>query len=214
VCANFGVEGRTDDAAIDALRRRVRRAMAATVLLAQGTPLWCAGDEIGRTQGGNNNAYCQDNPTSWLDWTHADAEMREFVATVLALRRSEPALRYERWFHPPPSAPGERSLAWTTPSGAPMQVHDWHDTSQHAFAGQLDASPRNGEVVGSRHLMLAFNPDANPVEMRLPPGDWQVALDSALTLTPGMRVPSERPLTVPARALVVLRDVAQNQETP
>jgi glycogen operon protein len=214
VCANFGVEGPTDDAAIDALRRRVRRAIAATVLLAQGTPLWCAGDEIGRTQGGNNNAYCQDNATSWLDWAHADAQMREFVAAVLALRRSEPALRYGRWFHPPPSAPGERSLAWTTPGGAPMQVHDWHDTGQHAFACQLDASPRNGDVAGSRHLMLAFNPTAGAVEMRLPPGNWQVAIDSALTLAPGTRVPAERLLAVPARALVVLRDATSVQEGP
>jgi glycogen operon protein len=207
VCANFGIEGPTDDAAIDALRRRVRRAMAATLLLAQGTPMWCAGDEIGRTQGGNNNAYCQDNATSWLDWAKADRELRGFIAAVLALRRSEPALRHGRWFHPPPCAPGERSLAWTTPAGTPMQVHDWHDTSQHAFACQIDASPRNGEVNGSRHLMLAFNPGAGAVEMRLPAGRWQVALDSALTLTPGTDVPIERPLTVPARALVVLRDI-------
>ncbi|HEX6723469.1 MAG TPA: glycogen debranching protein GlgX [Burkholderiaceae bacterium] len=214
VCANFGVEGPTDDAAIDALRRRVQRALAATVLLAQGTPLWCAGDEIGRTQGGNNNAYCQDNATSWLDWTHADAELRDFIAAVLALRRSEPALRHDRWFHPPPCAPGERSLAWTTPGGAPMQVHDWHDAGQHAFACQLDASPRNGELVGSRHLMLAFNPGASPVEMRLPAGDWEVALDSALTLPAGTRVPSERPLAVPARALVVLRDAPRAQGAP
>ena len=205
-CANFGVEGPSDDAALIAVRRRVRRAMAATVLLAQGTPMWCAGDEIGRTQGGNNNAYCQDNATSWLDWAHTDRELFDLVAAALALRRSEPALRHDRWFHPPPCAPGERSLAWTTPAGTPMQVHDWHDTNQHAFACHIDASPRNGEVEGSRHLMLAFNPGASAVEMRPPAGQWQVALDSSLTLAPGTTVPIERPLSVPARALVVLRD--------
>ena len=203
--ANFGVEGPTDDAALAALRARVARAMAATVLLAQGTPMWCAGDEIGRTQGGNNNAYCQDNATSWLDWAHADRELCVFIAAVLALRRSEPALRYERWFHPPPCAPGERSLAWATPAGTPMQVHDWHDTQHLAFACQIDAAPRNGEVVGSRHLMLAFNPGASAIEMRLPAGHWRIALDSALTLDVGALVPSGL-LSVPAHALVVLRD--------
>ena len=77
---------------------RSRRALLATTLLAQGTPMLCAGDEIGNSQGGNNNAYCQDNPTTWLNWTEADGRTTELVAQLLALRAQEPLLRHPRWF--------------------------------------------------------------------------------------------------------------------
>ena len=119
IAAHFGAgpddDGPTDDAAIRRTRARVQRAMLATLLLAQGTPLLNAGDEIGNSQQGNNNAYCQDNATGWLDWTHADRELLAFVQQVLALRLSEPALRHDRWFKHAPCAPGERSLAWLAP---------------------------------------------------------------------------------------------------
>jgi glycogen operon protein len=205
VSANFGIEGPSDDAAIVALRARVRRALVATLLLAQGTPMLCAGDEIGRTQQGNNNAYCQDNATSWLDWPHADGAILAFVSEVIALRKAEPALRYARWFHAPPAAHDERCLSWFTPSGQPMQLNDWHDAGQHAFACRIDASPHDGPD-GRRHLMIAFNPGAEPLAMRLPAGHWQVALDSAGELATGSAVPAKVPFTMPARSLVVLRE--------
>ncbi len=215
VCANLGVEGPSDDAALQALRQRMRRAMVATLLLAQGTPMLCAGDEIGRTQQGNNNAYCQDNAISWLDWASADRDFQAFVAQVLSLRRNEPALRHDRWFHPPPCAPGERSLSWHTPAGREMQLNDWHDMGQHAFACQIDASPGEARDATIRHhLTLAFNPGPAPTAMRLGAGRWQVVLDSSLELAAGTEPAVDGSLAVPAHALVVLRGSAAEQPAP
>ena len=213
--ANFGAgpqdDGPTADAGIQVTRRRVQRAMLATLLLAQGTPMLNAGDEVGNSQQGNNNAYCQDNRTGWIDWQHVDRELLAFVQSLLALRRAEPALRHERWFQHAPSAAGERSLAWLTPAGHPMQVHDWHDAGQHAFACRIDASPKDATTAqavgdGSRHLLIAFNPEATVQAFALPSGHWQVALDSAAELEVGHRPAPHQALDVPAHALVVLRD--------
>ncbi|MES2958107.1 MAG: glycogen debranching protein GlgX [Pseudomonadota bacterium] len=210
--ANFGAgpddDGPSTDTAIVRTRSRVQRAMLATLLLAQGTPMLNGGDEIGNSQQGNNNAYCQDNPTGWLDWQHADAELLVFVQGVLALRRAEPALRHDHWFQHAPSAPGERSLAWLTPSGHAMQVHDWHDAGQHAFACRIDASPKSAPDAheGSRHLLIAFNPEATAQAFTLPPGHWQVALDSAGELAPSQQPLPQLHFYAPAHALVLLRD--------
>jgi len=210
--ASFGVEGPSDDPAVLRTRSRVQRAMLATLLLAQGTPMLNAGDEIGNSQQGNNNAYCQDNPTGWLDWQHADRELLAFAQCTLALRRQEAALRHPFWFHRAPAAAGERSLVWLTPTGHDMQVHDWHEAGQHAFACRIDASPMteparpgsNGS--GCRHLLIAFNPEAQAVVFVLPPGHWHVALDSAGELVLGSSPGASQHLSVPARSLVVLRD--------
>ena len=212
--ANFGVEGPTSDAAILRIRSRVQRALLATLALAQGTPMLNAGDEIGHSQQGNNNAYCQDSPVGWLDWQQADQGLLAFVQQVLTLRREEPALRHPRWFQHAPATAGERSLVWLTPAGHEMQVHDWHDGSQQAFACRIDASPGNAPAKpgsnghGSRHLLIAFNPEGQAQTFTLPPGRWQVALDSAGDLAPGARPSATSTLNVPAQALVVLRDLS------
>jgi isoamylase len=199
-------DGRDDEVCAivpEAVRARVRRALLATLLLAQGTPMLNAGDEFGNSQGGNNNAYNQDNPTGWLDWGTADPSQIDFVRRVLALRREEPALRHERWFAHAPAPVGERSIAWLAPSGHEMQVHDWHDGAQHAFACRIDASPNNGTGEGGcKHLLIAFNPEPAPTVFTLPPGQWSVALDSA---GDGIAIAAHKGVTVPAHALVVLR---------
>jgi isoamylase len=206
--ANFGVEGPSPDPTIEATRGRVRRALLATLLLAQGTPMLLAGDEFGHSQQGNNNAYNQDNPIGWLDWAQADAALIAFVQRVLALRRAEPALHHERWFQHVPAQPGERSVVWLAPSGHDMQVHDWHDAGQHAFACRIDAAPRpherngSGNGDGCRHLLIAFNPEPAPTPFVLPPGDWALALDSSDALPP---IVAHKPLAVPAHSLIVLR---------
>jgi len=214
IAVNFAAgpdaDGPTTDIAIQRVRRRVQRALLATLLLAQGKPMLNAGDEIGNSQQGNNNAYCQDNPTGWIDWQHADRELLAFAQQVLALRREEPALRHERWFQQAPCAPGERSLAWLAPTGHDMQVHDWHDAGLHAFACRIEASPQEVQAAqpGCRPLLIAFNPEEKAQPFTLPSGQWQVALDSAGELVTGSRAAAHEPLCVPAHALVVLRDVA------
>ena len=199
-------DGRDDEVAAalpDAVRPRVQRALLATLLLAQGTPMLLAGDEFGNSQQGNNNAYNQDNPTAWLDWDSADTSLMQFVQRVLGLRREEAALRHARWFEPAPASQGERSLVWLAPSGHEMQVDDWHDGTEHAFACRIDASPKSPhDNGGCRHLLIAFNPEAQPQAFTLPPGRWQLALDSSGQAS-ALAAPA---LEVAAHSLVVLRD--------
>jgi glycogen operon protein len=227
-------QGPSADPAVNERRQRVRRALLATLLLAQGTPMLCAGDEIGNTQGGNNNAYCQDNEVGWLDWARADTGLRTYVAELLALRRAEPALRHDQWFHPSNAMPGERTLAWFTPGGTEMHVHDWHDGGQHAFACRIDAgvepplaahaapntsaargapSGDGGAAVpapaqGSRHLLIVFNPEPTPVAFTLTGGPWRLCLDSSGQAPSGTVPGRPAPMNVPAHALLVLRGVA------
>ena len=201
LCANHGVEGASDDAQILALRERVRRAMLATVLLSQGTPMLCAGDEIGKTQQGNNNAYCQDNATSWLDWSSADQALNNFVAELTALRRSEPLLRHAEWFLPDAHPHPAPRLMWLTPSGAELTSAEWHDDADHAFACQISAAP--GSLPAC--LLLAFNPDPHARPFHLPEGDWCLALDSSAALVPSAERLSQ--LSLPAHSVLVLRRI-------
>ena len=211
--AGFGADGPTSDAAILQTRQRVQRAMLATLLLAQGTPMLNAGDEFGNSQQGNNNAYCQDNATGWLSWAQADKDLLAFTQQVLALRREEPALRHARWFQHAPCAAGERSLTWLAPEGHEMQVHDWHEASQRAFACRIDAA-RGDPLEGSAHLLLAFNPEATPQPFMLPAGHWSVALDSAGSVAIDSALPVHKPLGVAAFSLLVLRDAPAPIQSP
>lgn len=196
--ANFGVEGPTTDPAIRQRRGRVRRALLATLVFAQGTPMLCAGDEIANSQQGNNNAYNQDNPTGWLDWAHADADLRAFTARCIALRRAEPALRHDRWYTAGPCTGEDCAIVWLAPGGRPMVDGDWHAPDEHAFACQI--SPGDG---GPR-LLLLFNPEDRAQAFGLPAYAWQLALDSSGELPSGP-VPAHAPLSVPPQSLVVLR---------
>ena len=196
--ANFGIEGPTDDKAIRATRERVRRAMLASLVLAQGTPMLCAGDEIANSQGGNNNAYCQDNPTGWLAWGQADMALMRFVGELTALRRSEPLLHHGRWFTAPPGGPRDAHITWLTPVGTDMHVHDWHEAGCLAFACRIRASDGHGHA-----LLLLFNPDAAPQTFTLPTGHWRLLLDSSGTHAVA---PVSNPMSAPARSLIVLRD--------
>ena len=209
---NFGVEGPTDDPTITALRQRVRRAIVSTLLLAQGTPMLCAGDEIGKSQQGNNNAYCQDNATAWLDWAGAEHGFREFVAELLALRKAEPLLRHDRWFNSTTEVDSQASLVWRLPGGSAMRIQDWHDIAAHALACVI--SPANDAPVpveGSARLMILFNPEPEPVSFGLPPGDWRLVLDSSGDLprrdTPDAPRHFNSDLMLPAHAVLVLRSV-------
>ncbi len=188
--ANFGVEGETGDATINCKRQRVKRAMLASLLLAQGTPMLCAGDEIGKTQQGNNNAYCQDNALGWLDWSQADHDLCDFVSTLLALRRSEPALRSNQWTTPIPHGPGVVQRIWRMPSGQEIQTQDWHDASSAAFSCESDP------------VLLLFNPESNHTAFTFS-GHWQLLLDSSAELSPALLV--QNGLLVPAHAVLVLR---------
>ncbi|MGE4071940.1 MAG: glycogen debranching protein GlgX [Lysobacterales bacterium] len=202
---NFGIEGFTTDPLVTLQRRRVRRALLATLLLAQGTPMLLAGDEHGNSQRGNNNAYCQDNSLAWLDW-NADDDDSAFVGALLALRQRHALLRHSHWF----ADAGDRQQArvrWLTPSGLDMSVSDWHDADQHAFACEM--MPAGAEQA---ELCLMFNPAPVEQEFALSTEGWWLCLDSSGERLP---LPSDLPelspvpvfvptLLVPAHALLVL----------
>ena len=168
---NCGVEGETTDETVRARRARLQRVLLAALLLSQGTPMLLAGDEIGRTQQGNNNAYCQDNPTTWLDWEHADAGLRRCVEQLLALRREAAPLRSTDWWPTtPPSAttgPGAtHALRWLAPDGTDMQPEDWLRRGRHALAILFDAPPQKVA------WLVLVNAGAEAVDFDLPAGRW------------------------------------------
>jgi glycogen operon protein len=196
--SGFGAEGPSADPIIRATRERVRRAMLATLLLAQGTPMLNAGDEIGNSQGGNNNAYCQDNAIGWLNWDQADQALAAFVGELLRLRREHALLHHGRWFAGPGcGAAGDACISWYSPSGHEMQVHDWHHGGEHGFACLLSSA-------GQPSLSIVFNPDAEARRFSLAPGAWRLLLDSSGEL-PAQDLAPGQGLQVPARSLLLLR---------
>jgi glycogen debranching enzyme GlgX len=171
---NCGAEGPSNDASIVALRARLQRALIATLLLSQGTPMLCAGDELGHTQDGNNNAYCQDNETSWIDWSRADASLQRFTAHVLTLRRSLLPLA-NRWYSGQVGADGRADLAWLRPDGRPMHGDDWHTPTRRVLGALVGVQGK-----AKAALLLLINAAATEVPFALPPGNaWSARLDSA-----------------------------------
>ncbi|PLZ00601.1 glycogen debranching enzyme GlgX [Burkholderia sp. WAC0059] len=181
------VEGPTDDPVINQTRGRVQRAILATLLLSRGTPMLLGGDEFGRTQQGNNNAYCQDNPLSWFDWQAAGQpqarQLSAFVARLTALRRTSASLNAHDFPHGTELAPGIRDLDWFTASGTPMTPENWSDGEHRTFALRY-ATRLPGTDGAATTLVLElifFNGTTAQIECQAPPGAsaWQVMLESA-----------------------------------
>ena len=170
---NCGAEGPTDDPGIRELRSRLQRALLACMLLSQGTPMLCAGSELGHSQGGNNNPYCQDNATTWIDWAAADEDLAAFVARLTQLRhRALPFANH--WYHGLPDALGLYDLSWLEPDGTPLQGDAWHRAGARAL-GCLIGQPGRARAP----LLLLVNASASDLPFQLPAGVWQAVLDSA-----------------------------------
>jgi len=189
---NSGVEGETSDAAINALREQRKRNFIATLLLSQGVPMLTAGDEIGRTQRGNNNAYCQDNEISWVDWNLTPDRRRilEFARRMISLRRDHPVFRRRRFFEGRPiQGAGVKDLVWLKPDGTEMSDHEW----EHEFArclgmmlngeGLADVDARGRRVTDCNFLVL-FNAHHEEIAFKLPNHTeglrWLIVLDTTL----------------------------------
>jgi glycogen operon protein len=169
---NCGWEGPTEDPEVRGLRGRLQRALLATVLLSQGTPMIAAGDELGHSQRGNNNPYCQDNPITWLDWSAADEPLIAFTARVIALRRRLLPLA-PRWYTGLPDAKGRHDLTWLRSNGDPPTQEQWNNRSSRVLGAWIGAPGR-----AAAPLLLLVNARPEDVEFSLPPGNWQTELDT------------------------------------
>jgi isoamylase len=204
---NSGAEGPTDDPDVLAVRAARSRAMLATLLLSLGVPMLLGGDELGRSQGGNNNAYCQDGPVSWYDWTAVDNELLAFTRRLLSLRRAHPAFRRRRFVQG--ARPGE--VGWFTPAGQPMTAERWQDPLARAVTAYVDGSrdpdrDARGQPLVDDDLLVLVNGYWEPLDFTLPPLDagWRLALDTAHPAATEAAVPPGTPVTVGARALLLL----------
>ena len=173
---NCGKEGETEDAAVLQLRHRLQRALLATLLVSQGVPMLLGGDELGRSQHGNNNAYCQDNAINWFDWIHADQGLSEFVARLIGLRQEFPQLRRTVWFSGRTQSGQAPDILWLHPGGREMSVADWNDPAQHAFGFLLGA-----EAGQETPVLCLINAELDAKDFALPPGSWDLRMDSSAT---------------------------------
>jgi glycogen operon protein len=217
---NCGVEGPTDDPEIIELRHRQMRNVITTLLLSQGTPMISHGDEIGRTQRGNNNAYCQDNDIAWINWADAGeyADMLEFTRKVTALRRAHPVFRRRRFFdgRPSDSRHRMRDIYWLTREGVEMNSDDWHSGIKSVAVGLNGEALREPDVRGERivddSFLLCFNAHAYPVDFVLPEGpyarEWTVVIDTFNPSDGHQVLPAGATLTRQGRSVTVLKRTA------
>ena len=220
---NCGVEGPTEDLQILELRARQQRNFIATLLLSQGVPMLCHGDELGRTQLGNNNGYCQDNELTWIDWAAADEGLIAFTREVATLRREHPTFRRRRFFDGRPgSGKGEAALpdiAWLRPDASQMTEADWDSGFGRAIAVYLNGAAiqeidDRGEPITDDSFLLCFSAHHEPIEFTTPPAlheaSWQVVLDTAHPVQQEADVKPVLPgdaVTVAPRTMVVLQRV-------
>ncbi|MHC3394228.1 glycogen debranching protein GlgX [Streptomyces lavendulocolor] len=218
---NCGAEGETDDPEVNALRRRQVRNLLTTLLLSTGVPMLVAGDEMGRTQGGNNNAYCQDNELGWVDWSlprrPGPKGLLELTRRLLALRHAHPVLRRRAFFSGrPQGADGLRDLAWFTAAGAEMTEGDWYARTatigMYLSGRDIPGRDARGEPVTDDSFLAVLHAGAEPVDFRLPGPPWaeeyELEVDTARedqTRAPGTVHPGGEAVTVPARSVLLWR---------
>ncbi|AFR49606.1 glycogen debranching protein GlgX [Gordonia sp. KTR9] len=216
---NCGVEGPTDDPEINALRAQQQRNILATLFLSQGTPMLAHGDEIGRTQHGNNNVYCQDSELSWMDWTLAEenADLLDFTRRAIALRTRHPVFRRRKFFGGKPIRWGDQALdiAWLTPAGEEMTAEDWDSGFGKSLAVFLNGNglgekDERGELVVDDSFFICFNAHYEDLEFTLPPNwygnEWVGELDTTHPVgETELTAASGESVTVGARSVLVLR---------
>jgi len=205
---NCGVEGPTEDVKIIALRRRQVRNLLTTLFFAQGVPMLLAGDELYHTQKGNNNAYCQDNEISWLNWSELkeDDSLLQFVRGLAALRRAYPELRRDTFLKGALHAAHARDISWWHANGHEMADQEWNDPELRTIAVGM------GGTAASPDALLLINPTETECEFALPSfksGAWEVVVDTAhpVGVLAGFRLPPGAVKVGPFQALALKRAV-------
>jgi isoamylase len=217
---NCGAEGETDDPEVLRLRKRQQRNMLATMFLSQGVPMLAHGDELGRTQRGNNNVYCQDNQLSWMNWETVDEELLEFVRLLSRLRRHHPVLRRRGWFQgrpirKPAQGPALPDIAWLSPEGTEMEDEHWNTAGSGSLqvflngAGILVPDERGEPIIDDSFLVI-FHGHHEDQTLTLPGKRWGQAWLRVFDTERGFarereRFAAETEITVLARSLLVLR---------
>lgn len=216
---NCGVEGETDDDGVLALRRRQTRNFLTTLLLSQGVPMLLAGDELGRSQHGNNNAYCQDNEISWVDWETSDQDLLAFTRGLIQMRKEHPVFRQRKWFHGEPVRGGEASdIAWFNPEGQEMVEAHWDVDFARSLALYLNGRgikhpDKFGQRILDSSFLLLFNAHHDAVAFTLPDEQWGVRWRKVVDTTAeqvhveGTLYEACAKLPVGGRTIVVLQHV-------
>jgi isoamylase len=215
---NCGAEGPTDDPDVLALRERQSRAMLTTLLLSFGVPMLLGGDEMGRTQQGNNNAYCQDNEIAWVDWAQPDTALQDFTRRLVALRKAHPVFRRRRYL----SGTEASELRWFTPAGTEMTAADWSDEGARAIGLYLDGSDdpdraADGTPLLDDDFLVFVNAWWEPLDFVLPvtreQASWRIDVDTYDPAAPGSSTVAPQGagdhVTVGPRSIVVLSDPRQ-----
>jgi isoamylase len=211
---NCGAEGETDEPEVNALRARQQRNFLATLLLSQGAPMLLGGDEFGRTQRGNNNAWCQDNEMSWFDWEAVDGELLEYVRRLIRLRREHPVFRLSAFLTGTSTrGSGLPDVWWFRPDSRRMTQRDWQHHGGHTLGvflngREIASRTPHGEVIADDSFLLLFNASPETVEFTLPArrfgSAWVVELATGAVAPEGELVPRAQ-VSVQDRSLVLLR---------
>ena len=227
---NCGVEGPTDDPEVLALRSRQQRNYLATLLLSQGTPMVLHGDELGRTQDGNNNTYCQDNELSWINWDTMDGPLTEFVAAVTHLRHDHPSFRRSEFFDGRPvemdaddTGRPMPDIAWLTTDGAPLKPADWDEPLSRSFGMWLNGNgiagvDMRGRPITDVNFIVYFNSNPEAVKCKLPPvrygRQWEEVIDTAGKYADGQIRKARSSIVLEGKSMVVLRAYEAPEEEP
>jgi glycogen operon protein len=211
---NWGVEGATEAAHIVRMRERIKRNLLATLAFSQGVPMLSHGDELGRSQAGNNNAYCQDNPLTWIDWrlNPLQRDLLQFTRNVFAIRSSNPVLRRRTFFRHEPATDGSlKDLTWLRPDGKEMMAEEWSDPGNHVLGMLIrgeatDEIDERGRRVTGDAILLLLNGGTRSKPFNLPPlgrpGSWTEVLNTAHSIPQQVR---EDRVSLVAHSLMLLR---------
>jgi isoamylase len=213
---NCGVEGETDDPDVIELRAKQQRNFIATLFLSQGVPMLCHGDELGRTQRGNNNGYCQDNELTWIDWQHVESDLVAFTRRVSDLRRDHPVFRRRRFFDGRPTRRGDQlpDISWFTPDGKEMTEEDWDAGFGRSIGVYLNGEgipdrDARGQRVLDDSFMLCFSAHDEAIDFTVPNEDygpaWEVVIDTVAPDSDGKVIEAGGSVQVGPRAIVVLQ---------
>lgn len=219
---NSGAEGPTTDPATQAIRRTRQRSLLATLLLSQGVPMLLGGDELGRTQDGNNNAYGQDGPISWYDWAEPDTELAEFTRSLIRYRTAHPVFRRRAWFDGRRlSASAPPDIGWYSPDGRPMSDADWH-RPEGTLAASLNGNAivstdqRGGPIVDDDFLVW-FNADGQRRSFTVPTGLghglWRIEIDTDATKTRDHVLAEDESVELAPWSVVVLRRLGDDEQS-